>query len=113
MSDIAGLFNVPTTDTERSIWSFAHATHHQDIIRVIFEITGISLASYILDPFDINNSEIWADQHQIMHSQMDQILGISPFNLDSWDWKDKSTLAGNVYNNAIEHYQAAAILEIG
>jgi hypothetical protein len=101
------------TDEERAVWSFAHAAHHTDIIRTIYQITGIALSSYILDPFDINNSEIWADQHQQMHNEMDEVLGISPFNLDSWDWKDKATLAGNIWNNFSEHYQAAAILEIG
>ena len=113
LSDIAGLFNVPQTDQERADWSFAHAVHHADIIRVIYNVTGIALASYILDPFDINNTEVWADQHQQMHTQLDAVLGIEPFNLDSWDWKNKDTLAGNIWNNAQEHYQAAAILEIG
>lgn len=113
MSDVAALFNVPSTDQERAIWSFAHAAHHNDIIRVIFQITGVILATYILDPFDPDNTGVWADQHQQMHNQMDDILGISPFNLDEVNWKDKSTLSGWIYDNANEHFQAANILEIG
>ena len=113
MSDVAGLANVPGNPQELAEWSFAHMAHHQDIIRVIYQITKQALPVYILDPVDIENSQVWADQHQQMHTAMDAILGISGFNLDDWDWKNQSTLAGNVYNNFVEHLQAANILEIG
>lgn len=113
MSDVAALFNVPGTDEERAIWSFAHMAHHRDILRVIYQVTGIALPEYCLDPVDINDTSVWADQHQQMHSQMDLILDISQNNLDDWDWKNKATLGGVVFLNASEHYQAAAILEIG
>ena|ERR1700722_11694250 len=113
MSDVAALANVPATEEERAIWSFAHAAHHRDIIRVIYQITGIALAEYILDPLDLSSGSIWADQHQLMHTQMDQILGIDPLNIDEWDWKDKSTLSGNIWSNFTEHLQASETLEIG
>ncbi len=113
MSDVAALYNVPNNTQELAEWSFSHAAHHNDIIRVIYQITKIALPVFVLDPVDINNSQVWADQHQQMHTQMDAILGISGYNLDDWDWKNQSTLAGNIYNNGNEHYQAAAILEIG
>jgi hypothetical protein len=113
MSGVASLANVPGTDEELVEWSFAHAAHHADIIRVIYQINQVALPSFILDPVDINNSEIWADQHQQMHLQMDAILGISPLNIDEWDWRDKSTLGGNIWANFSEHLQASEILEIG
>jgi hypothetical protein len=113
LSDVAALANVPGTPQELAEWSFAHAVHHIDIVRVIYQITKIALPIYVLDPIDINNPQVWADQHQQMHTQMDQILGISGFNLDDWDWKNKSTLASNVWNNFQEHLQASETLEIG
>ncbi len=113
MSAVAALANVPGSDQERAMWSFAHAVHHQDIIRVIYQVTKIALPTYILDPFDPNRLEVWADQHQQMHNDFDQILGISPYNLDDIDWNDRSTLSGWIWNNFSEHYQAANILEIG
>jgi hypothetical protein len=113
MSSVAALANIPESDQQRAVWSFQHAAHHADIIRVIYQITKIALPLYVLDPFDINNNSVWNDQHQTMHNQMDQLLGISPFNLDDVDWNDKSTLGGWIFNNFSEHYQAANILEIG
>jgi hypothetical protein len=113
MSSVASLANIPQTDDQRAMWSFAHAAHHNDIIRLIYQITKIALPTYILDPFDINNTAIWADQHQQMHVQMDELLGISPLNLDDVDWKDDKTIGSWIFNNFTEHYQAASILEIG
>ena len=113
MSDVAALANVPGDDRELAEWSFAHMAHHQDIVRVIYQITKVALPVFILDPIDVNNPQVWADQHQQMHNQLDDILGIFPLNLDDWNWKDKSTLAGNVFNNFTEHLQASEILEIG
>lgn len=113
MSAIAALANVPSTTAEREMWAFAHAAHHTDIIRVIYQVVKIALPSYILDPFDPRDISVWADQHQQMHNDMDQILGISPFNLDDIDWSDQRTLGGWIFNNFSEHYQAANILEIG
>lgn len=113
MSAVAAIANVPQTPQQIAMWSFAHASHHQDIIRVIYQITKIALPIFVLDPFDPNNMSIWNDQHQTMHNQMDALLGISPFNLDDLDWKDPRTLGGWIFNNFSEHYQAANILEIG
>jgi hypothetical protein len=113
VSSVAALANVPTDDQQRAVWSFAHASHHYDIVRVIYQITKIALPIYLLDPFDPNNTGIWADQHQQMHNDMDQLLGINPFNLDDVDWNNKQTLGGWIFNNFSEHYQAANILEIG
>lgn len=113
MSSVASLANVPQTDEQLQLWSFAHAAHHADIIRLIYQITRIALPSYILDPLDPNDTSVWADQHQQMHLQMDELLGISPLNLDDIIWSDKSTLGSWIFNNFSEHYQAANILEIG
>ena len=113
MTDIAGLYNIASTPEELATWSFAHATHHVDINRIIFEQTGITLASYVLDPLDLKNAETWLYQHQQMHQTQNAILGIDGFDLLDVDFKDKNEFAGWVFVNADEHKQAADILEIG
>lgn len=113
MSAIASLYNVPTTEGELSTWSFLHAAHHADINRVVLETRGVQLPAYILDPFDPRNIQVWLDQHQDLHTQMDAVLGISGFNLDSVEWEDENQRAGWIFLQAQEHYTAAAILEIG
>ena len=113
MSAIAALYNVPSTQDELNSWAFAHAAHHADINRIIFQKTGITLASYVLDPLDPDNSQTWLYQHQLMHETQDAILQISGYDLLDVNLQDKNEFAGWVFANAQEHYQAANILELG
>lgn len=113
MSSVATLYNVPSNSEDFSTWSFAHAAHHRDINRRIYEVTGLTLPDYILDPFDPRDPSVWEDQHQIMHQNFDAVLEIDGFDLSSVNFEDQGALAGWIFLNATEHYQAANILEIG
>lgn len=113
MSGIAALYNVPLVDSEFLQWSFVNASAHRDINRVIFQLIGTQLDEFILDPFNPNNSGVWLYQHQLMHQQMDAILGIDGFDLLDVDFTDPNNLAGWVFLHASEHVQAADILRIG
>lgn len=113
MSAVADLYNVPGNDQERSVWSSAHMAHHRDINRVIYQLIGLALPEYLLNPVDPNNTGPWDDLHQAMHQQMDEVLGISGFNLLGVDWNSQELLASWIFLNATEHKQAADILEIG
>jgi hypothetical protein len=113
---VAALFNVPTTQDQIDNWAFAHMSHHRDIIRVIYERTGVALPEYALDPIIPNKGGAtfdWERLHQTMHAQMDAILGIAPFNLLGVDWANENRLAAWVLLNASEHRQAGDILGLG
>lgn len=109
---LASLFNVPSTDTERAQWAFAHMAHHRDINRRLYELTLVALPEFILDPINIDDTGSWEYQHQQMHNDENQLLGIDGFDLTGLDWKNQNELAGWVYLNAQEHRQASDILEI-
>lgn len=113
MSAIAALFNVPNTRNDLSVWATAHMSHHRDIQRRIYELTGANLPEFILDPINPDDSNVWENQHQIMHQNMDAILGISGYDLTGVDFKNSEALAAWIQLNASEHYQASNILEIG
>lgn len=112
MSALASLYNVPSTDTERSQWSFAHMAHHRDINRRLYELTLVALPEFILDPVNPTDTGSWEYQHQQMHNNQNQLLGIAGFDLSELDWTKQNELAGWVFLNALEHRQAADILEI-
>lgn len=112
MSGLASLYNVPSTDQERSQWAFAHMAHHRDISRKIYELLAIALPEFVLDPINIEDSGTWEYQHQQMHNDQNAILGIAGFDLTGLDWKNTNELAGWIYLDALEHKQAADILEI-
>ena len=113
MSAVAALFNVPSNAQELSTWATAHATHHRDINRVLYQLTGANLAEFVLDPIDPGNTGVWEDQHQVMHQNQNAILGIQGFDLSEVDFKNQDLLTGWITLNANEHFQAANILGIG
>jgi hypothetical protein len=113
MSGIANLSNVPTNDEERAQWSFSHMAHHRDISRRIYELVKVALPEYILDPVNPDDTGDWEYQHQLMHDNMNSLLGIVGQDLTGIDWKDQRILTAWVFLNANEHMQASNILEIG
>lgn len=113
MSGLADLANVPSNDQERSQWAFAHMAHHRDINAKIYLLVKLALPEYILDPIVIDDTGTWEYQHQLMHDNQNQILGIQGQDLTGIDWKNQNELAGWIFLDFSEHYQASAILEIG
>lgn len=109
---LASLYNVPSTDTERSQWAFAHMAHHRDINRKIYELLAIALPEFILDPINLAETGTWEYQHQEMHNNQNSILGIAGFDLSELDWGNQNQLAGWIFLQGQEHREAATILEI-
>lgn len=113
---LANLYNVPTTKEQLDNWSFAHMAHHRDIVRVIYQVIALALPEYALDPVVPNEAGTesdWERLHQTMHTQMDVVLGIAPYNLLGLDWNDENKLSAWIQLNADEHRQAAQILGLG
>jgi hypothetical protein len=110
---VPALYQNPTTADEMAVWSFSHQAHHRDIARVVFDVYGVRLDEFVLDPFDPQEEEGWLVTHQIMHSQMDQILGIPGFVLSNVDWNDPDQLKMWLSRHGNEHYIAGTILNIG
>mgnify|MGYP001594669191 CR=1 FL=1 len=113
MSGVAALFNVPGNPAELAQWSAAHMSHHRDINRRIYELAGVSLPEFVLDPINPDDTGVWEDQHQQMHQEMDAALGINGFDLSNVNFENEAFLAGWIQLHFNEHYQAANILEIG
>lgn len=74
--------------------------------------TTAALTEYPLYPLDLNYLGLWLYQHQVMHSQMDAILGIAGYNLLELDWTDPDQLNDWISFNVDEHIQACRILGI-
>lgn len=110
---IAALFNVPRTDTELQQWAFAHMANHRDIIRVLYQVLGVALPEYALDPVDPFNTGDWERLHQTMHQQMNFLLDTQGFDLLGVDWKDENKLSAWIALNAVEHRTASDILRLG
>ena len=99
---IADLYNPPETPTEKDNFDQHHADHHRRLIDLVFQTTGRTLAEYVLDPFNIANSESGL-QHQQMHNDLDAIFGTSGYDLTDVDWKDAGQRASWIWLNAQAH----------
>lgn len=113
---LAALFNVPGTPDQLDAWAFAHMAHHRDILRVIYEQTGVALPEYALDPIASAtkpDASDWERLHQTMHAQMNTLLGIAGNNLLGVDWRNENRLAAWIQLNASEHRQAGNLLGLG
>lgn len=113
MSAVAGLYNVPGTPSEWSQWAFINMAHHRDIFRLIYAQQSILLPEFILDPLNPDDPGVWLYQHQRMHEDQNEALGIDGYNLVDVDLSDPEELAGWIYLHSSEHLQAANILGIG
>lgn len=110
---LAALFNIPTNESNLQQWSFAHMAHHRDIVRVIYEQTGIALPEYLLDPFDPANRANWDYTHQVMHQQMNLLIGVQGNDLLGLDWEDENKRAAWILLNGSEHRQVGDFLGLG
>lgn len=110
---VAGIFNVPRTQTELDQWAFAHMANHRDIIRVTYNVLGVALPEYLLDPVNPGKYGTWERQHQVMHQQMNTLLGLAGFNLFGIEWDDQNKLAAWIQLNAVEHRAASDLLRLG
>lgn len=111
MSGLAGLYAIPQTPEAWERWNFVHIAHHRDVVRGIFQSTGISLPVYALDP--PGDVQSWLAANQAMHIAMDVVLGIQSFNLEGLDPRDEVALATWIRQHGLEHFQAATKLGIG
>ena len=109
---LANIYNVPTDQQTTDEWAFSHMAHHRDINRKIYELHGIEIPEYSLDPFDTNDTGTFCYQHQEMHNIQNAVLGIAGNDLTDVVWKDEEQRASWVQLNAIEHLQANQILGV-
>lgn len=109
---LASIANVPDDQNTTDEWAFSHMAHHRDIIRVLNEKHNIILPEYSLDPIDPNDFGLWGYQHQIMHNQMNAVLGIAGQDLVDVSWKDQEQRSVWIDLNFTEHLKANAILGV-
>ena len=109
---IGGLWNVPRTPDELSVWSFDHAAQHRIEIAAIYRDFGVTLTEYRLDPLNPNDFATWIYQHQVMENQRNSVLGIAGYDLTGVDWNDPASFEAFIFDNATIHQQAATILRL-
>lgn len=109
---LASIENTPTDQPTTDDWAFSHMAHHRDINRKIFELHGIEIPEYNLDPFNATDTVTFAYQHQEMHNDQNAVLGIAGNDLTDVQWQDQEQRASWIQLNFLEHLQANQILGV-
>lgn len=103
---IASLLNVPLSNEQKAAWDFIHADHHRRLIAKVRQQFGVTLAEYVLDPFDPLRPDSGL-LHQQMHNSVDALYGVSGYDLIDVDWRDEEQRASWVWLNAQLHLAEA------
>lgn len=97
-------------DDKKSLleWSFSNDRDHLIIRDAIQSIGGGNLPSYQLDPFDPENIQKWALDHQLAHTDMNATLGIAGVDLSNINLSSPGAIEAWLYAHFNEHLTAHA-----
>lgn len=109
---ISALINVPASESEWSIWSFAHALDHKEIIQAIQQQGGPALPEYQLEPLNFDEVEDFLERNTHAHNDMNGALRLNSADLQEVDFEDKQQLVSWIGIHWQEHTAARAVLRI-
>lgn len=107
---LATLYNVPRDEPSLAEFAFANMNEHFKIQEALQRLLGISVEVFPLDPIPAADIGNWAYNHQAMHNQQNQILGIAGNDLTQPDFSSPEAMEAWSFDHASEHVQAAQIL---
>lgn len=111
---LPNIFNIPETEQELLVWSFANADLHTQISnKLIFNNAASNIQTFIIDPINTDDLESWAYRHQQIHNLQNQALGITGNDLTEFNIKDKVALRGWIWLHGQEMYEACQKLGLG
>ena len=109
---LVALLNVPRTDQDWAIWSFAHVQSHLAIIQAVSAKGGAALTSYQLDPIPQDDLPNWLERNQQAHNDMNGAVGAQSSDLLDTDLTDERERQSWVYLHFLEHQTAEQKLGI-
>lgn len=98
----------PPTENGIHEWSLSHYLHHLAIISAVKQTKGINLPTYPIWPISLTNIDIWLENHQLLHNEMNAVFHNEGNDLSSLNWSDSKQREAFYYLNFQEHRSAAA-----
>lgn len=108
---LPSLFNLPMDPVVRSKWSFNNADLHIRTNQRIFNLNGLRLSYYQLDPMPEGKLfDQWLQLHQDIHNQTHSALGTAGNDLTDVDFGNEQQLQAWVWLHQREHLAWEIIL---
>jgi hypothetical protein len=100
------LYNTPNDAGSLLEWSSLHQKDHFEIAQTIFnKYSGTSIILLPIDPVPIQFDMLtWAMNHQTMHNEMDNVVGLAGFDLTSINFAQRDQLLIWMNLHALEHF---------
>lgn len=110
---LAALLNVPRSQGDWAVWSFANADVVAQIRAAVLSKKNIALPTYQLDPIPFGDAETWLSNNQQAHNDFTGALGLPGNDLEHVDLRDQNQLQAWIWLNYWDLSQACTALEIG
>lgn len=108
---LAALWTPPNTEELLRVFSFSNMAEHTKAAEAVFKKYGTNLQLYPLDPIPPSERRgAWLYQHQAMHNDLDDTLGVAGVDLTSVVWEDPEQVLVWIELHAPLHMQYAQIL---
>jgi hypothetical protein len=104
---LAQIENVPATLDDKRWFDFNHQDLHRRMIDY-YALVDTDLDAFVMDPFDVNNQTAVL-QHQIMHNELDAILGTPNYDMTTLNWGDADSRGNWISNNYQSHQNYAQL----
>ena len=97
----------PPTSQGIDEWAFAHYQHHLAIVDAIKQAKNVTINVPQIWPLNPRNIEVWLENHQFLHNEMNAVLKVQGNDLSSINWEDQKQREGFFFLNFQEHKAAA------
>lgn len=107
---LATLYNVPEDDNGLNVFSFSNNDEHNKIAMAIASQYNVEVPYYLLDPMPMQDMGTWLENHQVLHTIMDNIAGVNSNDLTTVDFTNEAQRTEWIWLHAQEHYLVADFL---
>lgn len=107
------LYNSPADEASLLEWSANHQREHLLIAYTIQQkYSGTQTIVLPIDPVPVQFDMLtWAQNHQTMHNEMDNVTGVQGFDLSSVNFQERDQLLIWINLHAWEHYRVWNVLD--
>ena len=101
------LYNTPHDEGSLFEWASIHQKDHFAIAAEIQrKLSGTTVILMPIDPIPLQADMLtWAMNHQLMHSEMDDAVGVAGFDLTAVNFSQRQELEIWIQLHAAEHYE--------
>ena len=109
---LANLQNVPMTPEDWRAWLWSHRASHDKIRAAVAASKGANLPSYALEPVEPSGFDLFFQNNQNAHTEMNDVLGLQTSDMLAVDTTNTESFTRWIQDHYQEHFDAETALGI-